>query len=335
MPPLGHTPSRPSSHFFRGRASLTRRTRSSMSCCSVGAIAPAVVTTGTPRVGSRTTMMATAARRIGLAPASRGVTAVAALAGARPAAVPALASSNPGASSPWGAVGARGLARNVFNRHAIRAVADPETGVAEPEPVKLLTSDESEELLKIRHTTAHICAMATQKLFPDAQCTIGPWCAPDPPAPRPRERSASDAFIHRPRGDVAAAWRVVARANRSRPPPPARTPAGSTEASTTTSTTPRGSPVRSNPTPARDPGAGSAPAPAREATPRKAAPAKTHPRVFFPPRRTPASLFSRGRERSVSGRVLLPARGPRRSRVPPSPASHAAIPVLRVLALRR
>jgi len=190
-----------------------------MSCCSVGAIAPAVVTTGTPRVGSRTTMMATAARRIGLAPASRGVTAVAALAGARPAAVPALASSNPGASSPWGAVGARGLARNVFNRHAIRAVADPETGVAEPEPVKLLTSDESEELLKIRHTTAHICAMATQKLFPDAQCTIGPWCAPDPPAPRPRERSASDAFIHRPRGDVAAAWRVVARANRSRPPP--------------------------------------------------------------------------------------------------------------------
>ena len=146
-----------------------------MSCCSVGAIAPAVVTTGTPRVGSRTTMMATAARRIGLAPASRGVTAVAALAGARPAAVPALASSNPGASSPWGAVGARGLARNVFNRHAIRAVADPETGVAEPEPVKLLTSDESEELLKIRHTTAHICAMATQKLFPDAQCTIGPW----------------------------------------------------------------------------------------------------------------------------------------------------------------
>ena len=98
-------------------------------------------------------------------------------------------------------------------------MADPETGVAEPEPVKLLTSDESEELLKIRHTTAHICAMATQKLFPDAQCTIGPWCAPDPPAPRPRERSASDAFIHRPRGDVAAAWRVVARANRSRPPP--------------------------------------------------------------------------------------------------------------------
>ena len=284
-----------------------------MSCCSVGAIAPAVVTTGTPRVGSRTTMMATAARRIGLAPASRGVTAVAALAGARPAAVPALASSNPGASSPWGAVGARGLARNVFNRHAIRAVADPETGVAEPEPVKLLTSDESEELLKIRHTTAHICAMATQKLFPDAQCTIGPWCAPDPPAPRPRERSASDAFIHRPRERRRRGRRLACR--RTRPtahahPPPARTPAGSTEASTTTSTTPRGSPVRSNPTPARDPGAGSAPAPAREATPRKAAPAKTHPLESF---------SSEENASSVSGRVLLPARGPRRSRVPPFP----------------
>ncbi|ACO60782.1 predicted protein [Micromonas commoda] len=42
-------------------------------------------------------------------------------------------------------------------------------------PVKLLTSDESEELLKIRHTTAHICAMAVQRLFPTAQVTIGPW----------------------------------------------------------------------------------------------------------------------------------------------------------------
>ena len=57
------------------------------------------------------------------------------------------------------------------------AGAEPDASAADaaPEPIKLLTSDESEELLKIRHTTAHICAMATQKLFPDAQCTIGPW----------------------------------------------------------------------------------------------------------------------------------------------------------------
>ena len=87
----------------------------------------------------------------------------------RPAAVPSVA-------LPFAA--RRGYPTNVFN-HANRvaakaAVSEAEVAVEE-EPVKLLTSDESEELLKIRHTTAHICAMATQKLFPNAQCTIGPW----------------------------------------------------------------------------------------------------------------------------------------------------------------
>ena len=87
----------------------------------------------------------------------------------RPTAVPSVA-------LPFAA--RRGYPTNVFN-HANRvaakaAVSEAEVAVEE-EPVKLLTSDESEELLKIRHTTAHICAMATQKLFPDAQCTIGPW----------------------------------------------------------------------------------------------------------------------------------------------------------------
>ena len=52
------------------------------------------------------------------------------------------------------------------------AVADPDVV---PEPVPLLTSDESEDLLKIRHSTAHILAMATQIVYPKAQCTIGPW----------------------------------------------------------------------------------------------------------------------------------------------------------------
>ena len=82
----------------------------------------------------------------------------------------------------------RGYGSNVFQRVRPgtrprgQAVADPSSADAsvsgEADPVKLLTSDESEELLKIRHTTAHILAMATQKLFPDAQCTIGPWCVP-------------------------------------------------------------------------------------------------------------------------------------------------------------
>jgi len=43
------------------------------------------------------------------------------------------------------------------------------------EPVKLLTSDESQELVRIRHSTSHVMAMAVQRLYPNAQVTIGPW----------------------------------------------------------------------------------------------------------------------------------------------------------------
>lgn len=39
----------------------------------------------------------------------------------------------------------------------------------------LPTNDNSANLLKVRHTTAHIMAMAVQKLHPEAQVTIGPW----------------------------------------------------------------------------------------------------------------------------------------------------------------
>ncbi|CAM6041813.1 unnamed protein product [Sphagnum compactum] len=42
-------------------------------------------------------------------------------------------------------------------------------------PIILPTNESSENLLKIRHTSAHVMAMAVQKLFPDAQVTIGPW----------------------------------------------------------------------------------------------------------------------------------------------------------------
>ncbi len=41
--------------------------------------------------------------------------------------------------------------------------------------IKLPKTSESEKLKKIRHTTSHIMAMAVQKLFPNAQVTIGPW----------------------------------------------------------------------------------------------------------------------------------------------------------------
>ncbi|AUC60723.1 threonyl-tRNA synthetase ThrS [Cyanobacterium sp. HL-69] len=43
------------------------------------------------------------------------------------------------------------------------------------EVIKLPRTSESEHLKKIRHTTSHIMAMAVQKLYPNAQVTIGPW----------------------------------------------------------------------------------------------------------------------------------------------------------------
>lgn len=44
-----------------------------------------------------------------------------------------------------------------------------------PAPTKLPTNDKSPNLLKIRHTSAHVMAMAVQRLFPGVQVTIGPW----------------------------------------------------------------------------------------------------------------------------------------------------------------
>lgn len=41
--------------------------------------------------------------------------------------------------------------------------------------VELPTNDNDEDLLKLRHSSAHVMAMAVQQIFPEAQCTIGPW----------------------------------------------------------------------------------------------------------------------------------------------------------------
>ena len=45
----------------------------------------------------------------------------------------------------------------------------------QPDVIKLPRTSESESLQKIRHTASHVMAMAVQKLFPQAQVTIGPW----------------------------------------------------------------------------------------------------------------------------------------------------------------
>ncbi|KAK7401334.1 hypothetical protein VNO78_12731 [Psophocarpus tetragonolobus] len=43
------------------------------------------------------------------------------------------------------------------------------------ERLVLPSNESSESLLRIRHTCAHVMAMAVQKLYPDAKVTIGPW----------------------------------------------------------------------------------------------------------------------------------------------------------------
>jgi threonyl-tRNA synthetase len=41
--------------------------------------------------------------------------------------------------------------------------------------IDLPTNENSDNLLRIRHSTAHVMAMAVQRLHPKAKVTIGPW----------------------------------------------------------------------------------------------------------------------------------------------------------------
>lgn len=58
---------------------------------------------------------------------------------------------------------------------AAPAAAAAASAAVEVVAEELPTNEGSEELLKIRHTSAHVMAMAVQKLFPETQVTIGPW----------------------------------------------------------------------------------------------------------------------------------------------------------------
>jgi threonyl-tRNA synthetase len=62
------------------------------------------------------------------------------------------------------------------NRHAtlIRRSSGRASAVATEELV-LPTNKDCDNLLRIRHTTAHVMAMAVQRTFPGVQTTIGPW----------------------------------------------------------------------------------------------------------------------------------------------------------------
>ena len=45
----------------------------------------------------------------------------------------------------------------------------------EEEEEELPTNESDPDLLRIRHTSAHVMAMAVQRTYPEAQVTIGPW----------------------------------------------------------------------------------------------------------------------------------------------------------------
>jgi len=55
------------------------------------------------------------------------------------------------------------------------ATADAPTKQEEEEAIALPTNEDDEDLLKLRHSSAHVMAMAVQQTFPEAQVTIGPW----------------------------------------------------------------------------------------------------------------------------------------------------------------
>jgi len=55
------------------------------------------------------------------------------------------------------------------------AVVEKDATAAEEEEEDLPTNESDIDLLKLRHTSAHVMAMAVQETFPEAQVTIGPW----------------------------------------------------------------------------------------------------------------------------------------------------------------
>nr|GLL24208.1 threonine--tRNA ligase, chloroplastic/mitochondrial 2 [Ipomoea trifida] len=57
----------------------------------------------------------------------------------------------------------------------LKPLSEDDENSAQKERVVLPTNESSERLLRIRHTCAHVMAMAVQKIYPNAKVTIGPW----------------------------------------------------------------------------------------------------------------------------------------------------------------
>lgn len=75
-------------------------------------------------------------------------------------------------SSPLLGTGTRLLATVASQEEKASSASDQQ---GEDEAIILPTNDSDEDLLKIRHSSAHVMAMAVQQIFPEAQVTIGPW----------------------------------------------------------------------------------------------------------------------------------------------------------------
>lgn len=56
-----------------------------------------------------------------------------------------------------------------------RFMSTVEAEKVEEETKELPTNDNDPDLLRIRHSSAHVMAMAVQQIYPEAQVTIGPW----------------------------------------------------------------------------------------------------------------------------------------------------------------
>jgi len=57
----------------------------------------------------------------------------------------------------------------------LMATVAPDAEATKEEIEELPTNENDDQLLRIRHSSAHVMAMAVQQAFPEAQVTIGPW----------------------------------------------------------------------------------------------------------------------------------------------------------------
>ena len=64
---------------------------------------------------------------------------------------------------------------SVSTKRALVASASSATSPSLNLNLDLPTNEKSDQLLRIRHSSAHVMAMAVQRLFPEIKVTIGPW----------------------------------------------------------------------------------------------------------------------------------------------------------------